>query len=144
MSYPIVKFCDEATDKAWSDVDVNAFDKNILLFYQKNYNTLLFHLMSIYCWEYGLFSFYPKERKELMEARGQLKYGFARGVQETLIYFDSVKLYEDHKAGKTIELPNSVYPARDSFLEFENYEKFVRPKMIRCLEEIREFIELIS
>ena len=35
MSYPIVKFCDEATDKAWSDVDVNAFDKNNSSFLSK-------------------------------------------------------------------------------------------------------------
>ena len=145
MSYPVVKFCDEATEKVWADVDANAFDHKInLLLFQENYSTLLFHLMSIYCWEYKLFSMYPKERTELLQARRELKYGFAWGGRECLIYGAAVQLYQDHKAGKPIVWDDCVFSPKDSFLVSEDYKKCVQPKIISCLKDIRELMELIS
>lgn len=149
MSYPVVRICDELTDQAWAEADVNEFgefeERYMLLAFKQHYSTFLFHLIGVYCYEYKLFSIYPKDYKEALELENQLKYGFAWGGQECLIYAMAIALYKDLKDGKAVDFADSILSYRyHSYLESENYKNCVRPKMIAQLEDIGEFIRLIS
>lgn len=145
MSYPIVKICEETTEKAWVDVDVNAFDdKSNLLILKENYSTLLFHLLGFYCFEYKLFSIYPKVLRERLKLHEQRRYMASSFAQFEMLGNDASRLYESLEFRKSINIDEMIFSVKDSYRETDNYQKVVRPTLIFYIKDIRDCLTLMA
>ncbi len=145
MSYPVVKFCDEATEKVWADVDVNAFDdKSNLLILKENYSTLLFHLLVFYCFEHKLFSIYPKNLRERLKLYEQRRYMASSFAQFEILGHEASHLYESLEGKRPIDIDDMIFSVKDRYRETNNYQKVVRPRLLFYLKDIRDLLALLA
>ena len=145
MSYPIVKICEETTEKAWADVDMIAFDDpNNLIILKENYSTLLFHLLGYYCFEYKLFSIYPEDLIERLNLQAQRRYMASSFAQFEILGHEASHLYESLEGKRPIDIDDIIFSVKDRYRETDNYQKVVRPRLLFYLKDIRDLLALLA